>query len=87
MMAKLEQALRHLRAVGALVTVTGYMDSVEQVRQLAAMSGATVQHQMTVGGRVLEWFRVVVDGATVDVSASRPATPADFDALEPAVRA
>lgn len=86
-MAKIEHALNHLRAVGALVTLTGEVETVADVHQLAAMTGATVQRRWLVGGRVMEWYQLIIDGAIVVVQAARPAVPSDFDALDPAVRA
>lgn len=86
-MAKVEQAVRHLRAVGARLSVYAHVETVADVHQLAEMSGAIVERQWMVGGRVLESFTIELDGSRITVQASRPPVPSDFDALEPAVRA
>jgi hypothetical protein len=85
-MEKLGQALGQLRAVGAHVTVIGNVRTVAEVRELAVMAGEAVKLQWLTDGRILEWFKLIVDGAEVTVQAARPAGPVDFELLNPAVR-
>jgi hypothetical protein len=57
-MAKLEQALGQLRAVGARLRLSGVVETVDQVRELALMAGAVVQVELTIDRRAREWFEM-----------------------------
>jgi hypothetical protein len=53
-MAKLERALGQLRAVGARLRLSGVVETVDQVRELALMAGAVVQVELTIDRRARE---------------------------------
>lgn len=85
-MAKLEQAINQLRAVGARVRVSGFIfEGVDQLRELALLAGSVVQVEWTMDRRIREWFAVDIDGVLVEVQAMRAPVAADFQEL--AVRA